>query len=197
MWPALKIASLSVCFVDLDWDWQWHLPAKCMRLDRSVYACLCQGTALAWCITMPHPVFGTLSKAGYLLVLGTQLMMLWFYDKIEFEMRIMIITCSRTEENQHQNYLWSQNDFYVRQHICHSAYIPRQFRLSVCPSVCPSHACTVFKWLNISSKFFHSLIGPSLYRPKAIHCNYHVGHYSGFSRISPSILNRFTPNLQA
>ena len=22
-----------------------------------------------------------------------------------------------------------------------------------------------------------------------IHCNYHVGHYSGFSRISPSILN--------
>ena len=30
-----------------------------------------------------------------------------------------------------------------------------------------------------------------------IHCNYHVGHYSGFSRISPSILDRFTPNLQA
>jgi len=37
----------------------------------------------------------------------------------------------------------------------------------------------------------------SLYRPKPIHCNYHVGHYSGFSPISPSILNRFTPNLQA
>jgi len=31
----------------------------------------------------------------------------------------------------------------------------------------------------------------------AIHCNHHVGHYSGFSRISPSVLNRFTPNLQA
>jgi len=30
-----------------------------------------------------------------------------------------------------------------------------------------------------------------------IHCNYHVGHYSGFSRLSPSILNRFTPKLQA
>jgi len=30
-----------------------------------------------------------------------------------------------------------------------------------------------------------------------IHCNHHVGHYSGFSRISPSVLNRFTPNLQA
>jgi len=28
-----------------------------------------------------------------------------------------------------------------------------------------------------------------LYWPKPIHCNYHVGYYSGFSRISPSILN--------
>ena len=36
-----------------------------------------------------------------------------------------------------------------------------------------------------------------LYRPKPIYCNRQVGHYSGFSRISPSILNRFTPNLQA
>ena len=36
-----------------------------------------------------------------------------------------------------------------------------------------------------------------LYRPKPIYCNRHVSHYSDFSRISPSILNRFTPNLQA
>ena len=26
--------------------------------------------------------------------------------------------------------------FYARQHICYSAYMPRQFRLSACPSVC-------------------------------------------------------------
>jgi len=30
-------------------------------------------------------------------------------------------------------------NFYARQHICYSAYMPWQFRLSVCPSVCPSH----------------------------------------------------------
>ena len=30
-----------------------------------------------------------------------------------------------------------------------------------------------------------------------IHCNYQLAHYSGFWRISPSILNRFKPNLQA
>jgi len=29
-------------------------------------------------------------------------------------------------------------DFYARQHICYSAYMPRQFSLSVCLSVCPS-----------------------------------------------------------
>ena len=34
-----------------------------------------------------------------------------------------------------------------------------------------------------------------LYRPKPIHCNYQLAHYSGFCRISPSILNRFKPNL--
>ena len=28
--------------------------------------------------------------------------------------------------------------FYARQHICYSAYMPRQFRLSVCLSVCLS-----------------------------------------------------------
>ena len=29
-------------------------------------------------------------------------------------------------------------DFYARQHICYSTYMPWQFRLSVCPSVCLS-----------------------------------------------------------
>jgi len=36
-------------------------------------------------------------------------------------------------------------------------YMLRQFH----PSVCLSHACFVSKRLNISSKFFHYLIGPS------------------------------------
>ena len=30
-----------------------------------------------------------------------------------------------------------------------------------------------------------------------IHCNYQLAHYTGFCRISRSILNRFQPNLQA
>jgi len=34
-------------------------------------------------------------------------------------------------------------------------------RPSVCPSVRLSHACIVSKRLNVSSKFFHRLIGPS------------------------------------
>jgi len=38
---------------------------------------------------------------------------------------------------------WDRHDFsifhyYARQHICYSAYMPRQFRPSVCLSVCPS-----------------------------------------------------------
>ena len=37
--------------------------------------------------------------------------------------------------------------------------MPRQFR----PSVCLSHACIVSKRLNVSSKFFHHLIGPSFW----------------------------------
>ena len=54
-------------------------------------------------------------------------------------------------------------NYYARQHICYmySAYMPRQFRLSVRLSVRPSHACIVSKRLNVSSKFFHCLIGPS------------------------------------
>jgi len=53
--------------------------------------------------------------------------------------------------------------FYVRQHICYSAYMPRQFRLSVRLSIRLSHACFVSKRLNASSKFFHCLIAPSFY----------------------------------
>jgi len=35
--------------------------------------------------------------------------------------------------------------------------MPRQFRLSVRPSIRPSHACIVSKLLNVSSKFFYRL----------------------------------------
>ena len=59
-----------------------------------------------------------------------------------------------------------------------------------------SHSSAASNQLDDSSNTF-TLVVTSLYRPKPIHCNYHVGHYSGFSRISPSILNRFKPNLQA
>ena len=58
----------------------------------------------------------------------------------------------------------SFTDFYARQHICYSAYMLRQFCLSVYLSVLPSvhlsHVFIVSKRLNIS-KFFHYLIGPS------------------------------------
>jgi len=57
----------------------------------------------------------------------------------------------------------ARGDFYARQHICYSAYMPRQFRLSVRPSVCLSHACIVSKRLNVSSKFFHGLINRSFW----------------------------------
>jgi len=43
----------------------------------------------------------------------------------------------------------------------------------------------------VSSALFRHCIG------LPTHCNHHVAHYSGFSRISPSFLNRFQPNLQA
>ena len=55
-------------------------------------------------------------------------------------------------------------------------------------STCVQHAKTFAKHLQ---KCF------LLYWPKPIHCNYQFVHYSGFCRISPSILNRFKPNLQA
>jgi len=56
--------------------------------------------------------------------------------------------------------LFNTINFYARQHICYSAYMTRQFRLSVRPFVRLSHACIVSKRLNVSSKFFHYLIGP-------------------------------------
>jgi len=53
--------------------------------------------------------------------------------------------------------LVSSYSFYAIVHICYAN--------SVCPSVrfsvCLSHACIVSKRLNVSSKFFHDLIGPS------------------------------------
>jgi len=52
--------------------------------------------------------------------------------------------------------------FYARQHICYSAYMPRQFRMSVRPSVCLSHACIVSKRLNVSSKFVHHLFASTV-----------------------------------
>ena len=51
--------------------------------------------------------------------------------------------------------------FYAQQHMCYSAYMPRQFRPSVRLSVRFSHACIVSNRLNVSSKFFHHLIGLS------------------------------------
>jgi len=46
------------------------------------------------------------------------------------------------------------------------SFLPRHAMLSAVyatpiPSVCLSHACIVSKRLNVSSKFFHHLIGPS------------------------------------
>jgi len=53
--------------------------------------------------------------------------------------------------------IYARLHFYARQHTCYSAYMPRQFGLSVSLS----HACFVSKRLKASSKFFHSMIGPS------------------------------------
>ena len=54
---------------------------------------------------------------------------------------------------------------------------------------------TEFQWQ--SPQFIvASPYGIYLYRPKPIHCSYSLAHYSGFRRISPSILNRFKPNSQ-
>ena len=51
--------------------------------------------------------------------------------------------------------------------------------------------------LNIFIGVLLVLLAVLLYRPKPIHCNYQLAHYSFFCRLSPSILNRFKPTLQA
>jgi len=59
---------------------------------------------------------------------------------------------------------------------------------------CQAAKCNVYimEWATPSlTVWFYYCIG------LPIHCNCQLAHYSGFWRISPSILNRFTPNLQA
>jgi len=55
--------------------------------------------------------------------------------------------------------------FYAPQHAIARIHVYARpippVRLSVCPSVCPSHASIASKRLNVSSKFFHCPIGPS------------------------------------
>jgi len=48
--------------------------------------------------------------------------------------------------------------FYAGQHICYSAYMPWQFRLSVRPSVCPSHGWISQKRLKLWSRNFHHTV---------------------------------------
>ena len=61
-----------------------------------------------------------------------------------------------------------------------------------------SEVVNIFAFVLLSALFYHplapfwqSLIAVCIGRP--IHCNHYVGHYSGFSAISRSILNRFAP----
>jgi len=67
-----------------------------------------------------------------------------------FETSDALLSCIKTNEACQLVHLCA------RQHICYSAYMPRQFRLSVCPSVTRMYC---IKRLNVSSKFFHHLIG--------------------------------------
>ena len=53
-------------------------------------------------------------------------------------------------------------NYYVRQHICYSAYMLWQFRPSVCPSFCPSHGWISQKRLKLGSRSFHNTVAPSL-----------------------------------
>jgi len=53
-------------------------------------------------------------------------------------------------------------DFCARQHICYCAHTLSQFRLSVCPSVRPSHGWFMQKRLKLGSCSFHSTVAPSL-----------------------------------
>ena len=52
----------------------------------------------------------------------------------------------------------TSQDFYARQHICYSAYMLWQFRLSICPS----HGWISQKRLKLGSCNFHHTVAPSL-----------------------------------
>ena len=72
-----------------------------------------------------------------------------------------------------------------------NCYLACVFGIYLCPYIIARY--------QLRSSQSNQLIVPLvklLYRPKPIHCNYQYVHYSGFRRISPSILNRFKPNLQ-
>jgi len=56
---------------------------------------------------------------------------------------------------------WKDADFYARQRS-YSAYMPWQFRLSVCLSVCLSHGWISQKRLKLGSRNFHHTVAPSL-----------------------------------
>jgi len=65
-------------------------------------------------------------------------------------------------ENRHTVF---RTVFSARQHAERAICYRKSVRLSVCPSVClsvcPSHGWISQKRLNVSSKFFHQLIGPT------------------------------------
>ena len=60
----------------------------------------------------------------------------------------------------------ASSSFYARQHICYSAYMLWQFRLSVCLSVrlsvCLSHGWISQKRLKLGSRNYHHTVAPSL-----------------------------------
>ena len=51
--------------------------------------------------------------------------------------------------------------------------------------------------LGVASQCHYRYLLPCYCIGLPIHCNYQLAHYSGFCRISPSVLNRFKRNLQA
>ena len=56
----------------------------------------------------------------------------------------------------------SPTNFYARQHICYSAYMLWQFRLSVRLSVRPSRGWISQKRLKLGSRNFHHTVAPCL-----------------------------------
>jgi len=94
----------------------------------------------------------------------------WAYNVINRNFQIAVNIHLSTIQKQHgdsisdgsltNNMRWT---VFTRDSISHTAYaIPRICHAnSVRPSVCLSHACFVSKRLNVSSKLFYNLIGPS------------------------------------